>query len=432
MVENLAKPDVVVVGAGMAGLSAAVDLTLAGARVTLLEGAPQAGGRCRSYFDRVIDAEIDNGNHLVMSGNDKVMRFLDIIGARDELIGPEEARYAFVDLDPEAVERTFTVDVNKGRIPHWVFDKSRRVPGTTLGDHLAGLRMLFAGADATVAGTIKDRGPLWRGFWEPLTLAAVNTAPEKAAMSMLRIVLMRTFVKGGEFALPRIVRKTLARTFVDPAMAWLQERGADIRLSTRVTSIEIKDGKVDGLVLGDGERLMISGGVVLATPPQVTGRFLPDLTVPEVGDPILNAHFRVEGGPFLPSDLPMIGLLGSPVHWVFEHGPILSITVSAADDLIDQPNDVLEPLLWGETAKALGLPANPQPVTRIVKEKRATFRQTPDNLKRRPKPRIGLDNLCLAGDWVDTGLPATIEGSVTAGCMAATALLPYLKGGEIK
>lgn len=425
-----AKPQVHVIGAGMAGLSAAVDLAEAGCAVTLYEAAPQAGGRCRSYVDPALGCEIDNGNHLVMSGNRAINRYLALIGASDRLIGPDEARYPFLD---RATGERFEVRVNDGPIPWWVFDAKRRVPGSTIADHVAGWRAFVAGPEATVAATIRDRGPLWRGFWEPLTLAAINTQPDRAQMRLLTVVLRETFLKGGRFALPRIAKRSLADTFVDPALARLKALGATVRLSTRVQTLDCEAGRVTGLTVAGEPPIPVAEGegVVLAVPAPAAAKLLPTLTVPTVGDPILNAHFKLDRPASLPADLPLLGLLDSPVHWIFQRGDLVSLTVSAADGLIDAPAEELARDLWAETAAALNLPPAPIPPHRIVKEKRATFHQTPENVRRRPKTDAGPANLRLAGDWTATGLPATIEGSVTSGATAAASLLGIVRARQI-
>src|SRR5690349_16890365 len=122
-----------VVGAGLAGLSAAVELASRGVLVELIEAAPQAGGRCRSYFDTTLDQTIDNGNHFVLSGNHATMSYLRTIGAEAHLVGPDKARTSFVDL--RSGER-WTIAPNDSAIPTWLFSPSRRVPKTRPVDYL--------------------------------------------------------------------------------------------------------------------------------------------------------------------------------------------------------------------------------------------------------------------------------------------------------
>src|SRR4051794_3017022 len=116
---------VYVIAAGLSGLAASVALANRGAPVVLIEGAGQAGGRCRSYPDPVLNRTIDNGNHLILSGNHATFAYLRTIGAADRLAGPEQARFPFVDVRNGA---RWTVAPNEGPIPWWVFSASRRVP----------------------------------------------------------------------------------------------------------------------------------------------------------------------------------------------------------------------------------------------------------------------------------------------------------------
>ena len=109
---------------------------------------------------------------------------------------------------------------------------------------------------------------------------------------------------------------------------------------------------------------------------------------------------------------------------MFRKPGVISVTVSAADALVDRPGDALSETLWRDVARAYGLPPRPVPPARLVKERRATFRATPAQLKRRPPTKTRWNNLLLAGDYVDTGLPATIEGAIRSGLAAAEAIAP--------
>jgi hypothetical protein len=116
------------------------------------------------------------------------------------------------------------------------------------------------------------------------------------------------------------------------------------------------------------------------------------------------------------------GIVGGTAEWVFRKPGVIAVTVSAADRLVDRPAEELCALLWRDVAAAFGLAAAPVPPARIVKERRATFRATPAQLRRRPPATTRWSNLALAGDYVDTGLPATIEGAIRSGDAAAELL----------
>ena len=154
-----------VIGAGIAGLSAAVRLVDAGRKVVVHEAASFAGGRCRSYLDPTLGLVIDNGNHLLLSGNHEALDYLDRIGARKTLHDPGSAVFDFADL---ASGERWRLDLSKGRIPWWLFDRKRRVPGTALGEYFAPLGVFKKRASATVGEAMDCGGPLYERLWRPL------------------------------------------------------------------------------------------------------------------------------------------------------------------------------------------------------------------------------------------------------------------------
>ena len=410
-----------IIGAGVAGLATAVSLARAGRAVTLYEASGQAGGRCRSYFDASLDCAIDNGNHLLLTGNKATMRYLADIGAGDELVGPASACFPFLDL---GTGRRWQLRPNAGRLPWWLLDTRRRVPDTRVWNYLSGLRFAMAGADRTVTDCVGDRGVLFEKFWEPLAVAALNSPARAGAACLLWPVLRETFGKGEAACRPRIARTGLSGTFVDPAMDLLHRRGAAVRFGTRLRGIayegseaRVLDFGTETVALTDGDR------VVLALPPPAAASLVPDLTVPDESHAIVNAHFRLSEPAGLPAELPFLGLIGGTAQWLFVRGEVASITISAADDIVDEQSDVIARKTWHDVATALARDPDPLPPYRVVKEKRATFAQTPAQVKLRPGTRSRFANVYLAGDWIDTGLPATIESAIRSGHMAARAII---------
>jgi squalene-associated FAD-dependent desaturase len=405
-----------VVGAGLAGLSCAVALVGAGRRVRVYEAAGQAGGRCRSYHDDALDRRIDNGNHLMLSGNAAVQAYLGAIDMVDGLTGPARAEYPFLDL---TTGERWTLKPGAGVIPWWIWSRRRRVPGTHPGDYLRGLRLARAGPGDSVRDCLDGDGPAYRRFWEPLAVAVLNTPAEEGAASLLWPVLRQTFGRGESACRPRMARDGLGPCFVDPAVAWLEKRGGEVSFARRVRGLDIGDS-VGGLIFADG-RVTVEpdDGVVLAVPPGVAADLVPGLVAPDRNNAIVNGHFR------LPAAVPeatILGLVGGTSQWIFIRDDVASVTVSAAGDLADQPADEIARIIWPEVAVALELREQPMPRHRIVKERRATFAQTPDQVARRPGTVTKWPNLWLAGDWTDTGLPATIEGALHSGHAAAIAV----------
>ena len=405
-----------VVGAGLAGLAAALSLVERGIGVTLYEAGPAAGGRCRSYFDRELGCRIDNGNHLLLSGNTAAFAFLDQVGSRDTMAGPSVPAFPFMDL---ASGERWVVRPNRGRVPFWILDPKRRVPGTRLREYFSLMALRRAGPSATVAETL-HQGPLYHRLLEPLAIAALNTPTATGSARLLNAIVGESLAAGGAACIPAFPREGLSESFIDPAVAWLQARGATLRLSSRVAGLQVEDGVAVAL----GATTVAPGeAVVLAVPAPVATSLLPGVSGPDAFEAILNVHFRIDvAADAIPEQAGFMGLVNSLSEWVFVKPGVVSVTISAANR-----HAALEPVavaqqVWQEVRSALHLP-EPIPVWRVLREKRATFAATPDQDRKRPSSRAGLKNLVLAGDWTATGLPATIEGAIRSGRSAAVDLL---------
>ena len=347
------------------------------------------------------------------------MDYLADIGAGDELVGPASASFPFLDL---RTGDRWQVRPNAGRLPWWILDPRRRVPGTRARDYLSGLRFAAAGRERTVTDCVGDRGALFEKFWEPLAVAALNSPVRAGAARLLWPVLRETFARGEAACRPRIAKTGLSGTFVDPAVELLRRLGAEVRFGARLREITYEERRASHLDFGAGT-VPLNGddNVVLALPPPSAAGLVPGLTVPEQSNAIVNAHFRLSEPGGLPDDRPFLGLIGGTAQWLFVRGEVASITISAADDMADEEADAIARKTWRDVAVALCHDPDPLPPYRVVKEKRATFAQTPAQVKLRPGTRSGFANLHLAGDWIDTGLPATIESAVRSGHMAARA-----------
>jgi squalene-associated FAD-dependent desaturase len=404
---------ITVIGGGLAGLACAVDLVDAGAAVTLLEAGPAAGGRCRSYEDRELGCRIDNGNHLLLSGNAAAYGYLRRLGTADTLGGPGAPVFAFVDL---TTGERWVMRPGRGRAPFWVFDAARRVKGTRAREYLGLARWLRVPAGATVAEVARP-GALYRRLIEPLAIAALNTMPEVGDAGLMAAVVRQTLLRGGAACVPAFPRIGLSESFVDPALAALRRAGASVRLNCRVTALDIGEGRVRGIGTTDGTiALGVNDRVVLAAPASVAAGLVPGLAAPDAFESILNVHFRTEADP---GPAGFYGLVGGLAEWVFIKPGIVSVTVSAANRFAELANDAAAARIWREVAMVCGL-TGAMPRYRVVREKRATFAATPAQNRRRPGvDGAGMRNLALAGDWTATGLPATIEGAIRSGIRAA-------------
>ena len=408
-----------VVGAGLAGLSTAVRLVEAGHDVALWEATGQAGGRCRTFWDPRLGRHVDNGNHMVLSGNRSTLAYLATIGGSGRMVTLPAAHFPFVDL--QSGER-WIVRIGAGPAPFWILQRGWRIPGSRLRDYLGSWRIAAAGPERTVAETIAERGPLWQRFWEPLALAVLNTTPERGSAQLLWRAMAETFARGAARSRPMLAPDGLGRALVDPAIDWLAARGVRPAFEHALKGVVGTGGRATALTFANGHEIALGVGdaVVLALPPTRLKAVLPGVAVPDDRAAILNAHFTVPAKA-VAGRPPITGLVNATTHWVFVRGDVVSLTISAADrlGLMDGAPEELIPALWQEAARALDLGDTAYLAARVNKERRATFDQSPAGAAARPKPDTRLTNLWLAGDCIETGLPATIEGAIRSGETAA-------------
>ncbi len=409
----MAGETVHIVGAGLAGLSAAVSLAERGARVIVHELARHAGGRCRSYFDPGLGLTIDNGNHLLLSGNHAALGLLETIGSEHALVGPNEAEFAFADLG--SGER-WLVRPNMGPLPWWIFSRGRRVPGTSAFDYLRLGRLLVPGAHQRLDEVLACSGTLYQRLLRPVFLAALNTDPPAASAALAGAIVRETLAKGGRACRPLVAGAGLGAAFIDPAIAYLKRHGAEVRFDHQLRALDLTDDRVRALDFGEDKvDLGADDAVILAVPGWVAPLLIKELPAPKTFSAILNVHFKIAPPPGFPR---VLGVLNATTEWLFAFPDRMSVTVSAADRFLEAEREPLAVQIWSEVAALTGR-GGELPPWQIVKERKATFAALPEENARRPGPSTRWRNLVLAGDWTATGLPATIEGAIRSGTRAA-------------
>jgi squalene-associated FAD-dependent desaturase len=409
-----------VIGAGLAGLSASLQLALSGEKVTIYEAAPFAGGRCRSFLDRELGCRIDNGNHLVLSGNVAVQDYLYLSHALDTMGGPGVPIFPFIDME---TDERWTIKMNKGAMPWWIFDKKRRVPGSKLTDYMSALPVMMADSTTVLGDILNKKNPLYRRFWEPFIVGALNTEPEIASAELLRNILVQSFGAGGDSCIPLIPKVGLSESFIIPCLSVLRQHGAEIKYYHRLRSMmwegdQVRELDFNGTVIEIG----VNDWVVIALPAWFMSELLPEVPTPTDFRSIINAHFRVDA----PDDtVGFTGVVGGYSEWVFVRNGLASVTISCAERHKKIATRDMAVLVWREVAKLLHLDPDMVPQHRIFLEKYATFAATPEQNIRRPSSYTGWKNVALAGEWTATGLPSTIEGALRSGMKAAQVVMRW-------
>jgi squalene-associated FAD-dependent desaturase len=416
---------VVIVGGGLSGLAAAVDLCAAGVPVLLLEQKPVGGGRACSYTDPTTGDTIDNGQHLLIAGYERTFAYLDRIGARHLTVTQGRPVLPFHHPDRGFVE--FRLPALPAPL-HLLWGIAT-TPLLNLPDRI---RLLRAGRALRRSGTASGNTiTRWldaqhqsaearRCFWEPLAVAIMNEQMDRAPASLFLRTLRTAFLDHWSRSALVFPRAGLSAVFVDPACAFIERHGGAVRCAADVISLETDGALVRSVTLKGGEHISCSA-VILAVPPARLVNLWPvgiplpgniDRMVPTAASPIISIHLWFER-PFMDQDV--LGLIGRRVHWIFRKQRHLSATISAAYTLVGLSNEELVKITVEDLRTVFGGAVGVPVHAVVIREKRATFSATPENEGSRPGPMTAAKNLFLAGDWTDTGLPATIEGAIQSG-----------------
>jgi squalene-associated FAD-dependent desaturase len=437
--------DVIVIGGGFAGLSAGVALADEGFRVTVLEKRALLGGRAYSYEDAVTGDIVDNGQHAMMGCYHETLRFLDRIDARERLLIQAAPRITM--LDPERGAGTIAcpalpnpLHLAAGILGYRLLDVGDRL--RVLAGGLRLLAMQRRGDSRLAAMTVEQaldrlgQSPAARrAFWYPLAIATLNEDPSIAAADLLAEVMVRAFLSGKDDARFVLAKVGLSELYTTGARRFIEERGGKVETKAHVVFVGIRDGEVTHLELRDGRRLRADAYVSAMPPhglapvlPATLRREIPGLDGERLGtSPIVSVHLWLDR-PVLAHDF--VGLVGTRTHWIFNRDRItgreqrnrnyLAFVTSGARALVDLENERLIAIALEDLQRVLPA-ARAATVThaQVVKEKTATMSPTVAAARLRPGTTSPLGNLFLAGDWIDTGLPATIESAVQSGHQAA-------------
>ena len=442
---------VVVIGAGFAGLAAAVRLAHAGCLVVVVEEAPRLGGRATAFTDRESGERVDNGQHVLFGCYRETYAFLGRLGTAVQ--APLQRRLRLVMVGDDG--RRSTLECPNLPAPWHLVAGLMRWSALGVGDRWSAVRLsrvLLAvrrrGAaavaaevapDLTVSDWLVSRGqtPRLRDWlWHPLAIAALNQSPDVAAAAPFVRVLGELFGPRPDDAAVGLPVVPLDELYAVPAERIIAKHGGRVLTKTAARIVLDDRGAIVGVRAGD---TTIAADAVVSSVPWHAFARLWTGDVPEPlaaiaanaaatgSSPIVTVNLWLDGP--ITSDQ-FIGLVGGPMHWIFNKSALygdntahLSVVSSGAEELAARDNGAIAGEAWGQLTRALPAAATRR-VTRsvVVREHRATFSLAPGSPPR-PATTTRMPGFFLAGDWTDTGLPGTIEGAVLSGHRAADAIL---------
>jgi len=442
--------DVIVIGAGFAGLSAAVRLTASGARVLVLEAKSRLGGRATAFQDRDTGELVDNGQHVIVGCYTETFAFLRVIGAEDRVDIQRQFAVTMIDrsgrpsrLECPALPPPFHLLAG---VMEWdALSWRDRFSLLGIAPALKLARRQLRGDSSVIAASPGETVESWlirngqtprvrEMLWDPLALAALNQRPEKASAPPFARVLASMFGDNPRNAAIGWSNVPLHMMYAEPARTYLEAHGSTVLTGTAAI---VRSASDDDVVVHGGERTWSAGTVISAVPwyavPALFEQVPPALksltTAAEqtAASPIVTVNLWFDRGGLAE---PFIGLPGRTFQWAFDKALMfnrgrayVSLVSSGADSVLSRTNDELVAVAQDELMNAVS-DMREATLTRasVVREPRATFSLAPGQ-PARPSTRTGMRRFLLAGDWVDTGLPATIEGAVCSGHRAADVVL---------
>ena len=451
----MTSTDVIVIGAGVAGLRAGVTLAARGARVTVLEAKAVLGGRATAFTDPQTGERVDNGQHVMLGCYHETFAFLRQIGAEDRVRVQPSLEVDFVDRAGELSRLSLPALPAPLNFIAGLFDWK------ALGwrDKVAAMRLagpirvaqkeqharergrapghIAASPGETVEQWLINNGQTARireMLWEPLALAALNQSVRVAAAPPFAAVLARMFGGGPRDASLALPAWPLDHVYAEPARRFIEAHGGDVRIGCPAR-IHLDGGRL-GHVDARGERLE-AGSVVAAVPWYSLVELFAGDTSPV--DAIRTAAGATKASPIASVNLwldrrilqtPFLGLPGRSMQWVFDKEQMfekgtshLTLVSSGADDVVALENDALIALALRELRESLPEARGARVVrASVVRERRATYSLAPGQPKR-PQTLTNVPGLVLAGDWIETGLPPTIEAAAISGRLAAEAIV---------
>jgi len=414
----------IIIGGGIAGLTAASYLCNSGFFIRLLESSPKTGGRAFSFFDKNLNCNLDNGQHLLMGCYGYTLDFIRLIDAVGNFKVQTKMELNFIDAN----KKHFSLKASSLPYPFSLLTAILGFKAVPLAERLSAIAF-FAKLPLVTGNSIRAMSVrewlksmaqsdlIISVLWELLAVSALNADIDTASASVFCDILKQIFFHGNSSTRMIIPAKGLSQSFCEPAETFITAKGGEVSLSEKVIRLVVVNNKVTKVITNKNEYSDFDF-VVSSAPLYSLKSFLPGYSscidsIPELEySSIFSAHIKIKNNT-LTDDF--YALIASPLHWVFNHGSYLTVVISNSDSLQNMSKAEMEILVKEEIEKYFGIEKENLSDIKIIKEKRATFIPSQSVIKQRPGFTTNLDNFYLAGDWTSTGLPSTIESAAKSG-----------------
>jgi len=415
----------VVIGGGIAGLTSAVYLSKAGFNVEVIESSNKLGGRAYSFKDEKTGSVIDNGQHILMGCYKETLKFLRLINAEDNLIYQQKLSVPFLNNQSElfmleATKLFYPLNLLLGLLNYNLLKSEDKFS----------LIIFFVKLAFTNKSNLKDitveewllrknqSSNLIKSFWEIVCVGTLNASIKKASAQLFASILKKIFFRGNFSAAMLVPKYGLSETYCNPAEEYLSKNNARLYFSENVTEIIIEDKTVKKIITTK-RTVEDFDYVISAVPYPALLKFYSNTQLEKIkfeNSCIVSIHIWIKENTLTEK---FYGLVDSPIHWIFNNDDHLTLVISNANYLVEKDKTEIYEMCVVELKKYTNISKDNILHYKIIKEKRATFIPVPEVLSKRPGLKTNINNLFLAGDWTDTGLPATLEGAVLSGKLAA-------------
>ncbi len=418
---------IIIIGGGLSGLSAAVNLIKKGFKIEILESSQKLGGRTYSLQSDNLNSTIDNGQHFLMGCYTNTLKYIDEIQSKEKFFFQDSLSISFQQIGGESIklhssEYFYPLNLLTSFIKFRLLTFSERLQVIKFLIHLNSIKKKLI-VDSTVLELLKNNGQsnsTIEKFWEMLVVSAMNSSIQIASAKLFLEMIEIIFFSGKDSSKLVIPNVGLSEALIDPAGNYISKRGGQISKNEKVLRVNFDNESVASVITN--KRTITDFDIVISslTADKLTNlldeSICNKMNIPTLEySPILSVNLWLKENNLKEK---FYSLVGCKFHWLFNKQEYLSLLRSAAIEMINLDSEELIKLADSELRKYFPILNNIEIVgTKVIKERKATFVSDKMSIVSRNKLTKDFNNFYIAGDWTNTGLPSTIESAVKSGVL---------------